>query len=405
MYTLGVFSVFMMDYYETSFGMSKLEATGIVSVMGIGILVGTFAGGLFGQKIYNYKKTYLPVFVMSSIVAGTIPSWFLLSVGKGNFGSYFPLLSFFAGFMAGLPASNINGIAAGVNRTEDRSAVFALLNVLENLGKGGGPLIVSLLLSFFPDRKTAFILSILFWIPAGLLWIPVIFNFERDELNAGISSGGMNAALIAAGFPLGEIKEFYFRKSSSVFRAKLAFWESFYDSKVLKRTLDEILPSRRYKFKDTVCELLILSRNLENSILYGFSTLKNQDMPLSSAVMRTTALPVIFGPWEDVWMDGGVGSLVNPAEAGIRYAVSLGANPSDISAVYLDSGLDPNRVFRKEDKSLLSHLSWSLNALARDHIFSSTGRIKYHFPGIQYYPYFFTFSRFHVFLISWKQEI
>jgi len=177
----GVFFVFLVDYYETTYSMSKVEASSYLTVAAIGLMLGTFLGGVIGQKLYNKKKYYLPLLGMSSILIGIIPCYILLHAGEFYKSIFFAPFNFFTGIIIALPVSNIRSMLINVNLPKTRSAAFALYNLTDDLGKGLGPALSALILTLFPDRTTAFTVSILFWIPCGLIWLPILKNFAKDE--------------------------------------------------------------------------------------------------------------------------------------------------------------------------------------------------------------------------------
>ena len=54
----GVFFVFLVDYYETAYSLGKAEASGLLTFAAIGIFIGTFLGGVIGQRLFNINRTY-----------------------------------------------------------------------------------------------------------------------------------------------------------------------------------------------------------------------------------------------------------------------------------------------------------------------------------------------------------
>jgi MFS family permease len=177
----GVFFVFLVDYYESAYMMSKITASGYLTFAALGLMVGTFSGGIIGQKLYNKKKTYLPIFGMSSILLGIFPCYVLLHAGDFSLSWFFAPFNFLTGIIIAFPISNIRSMLINVNLPKTRSAAFALYNLTDDLGKGLGPALSALILGLIPDRSIAFTVSILFWIPCALLWLPIIRNFSKDE--------------------------------------------------------------------------------------------------------------------------------------------------------------------------------------------------------------------------------
>ncbi len=179
----GVFFVFLVDYYETAYSLGKAEASGLLTFAAVGIFLGTFLGGVIGQRLFNINRTYQPIFVMTSIFIGVFPCLYLLHAGPIVKSPFFILLNILTGMIITFPLSNVRSILISANSPKNRSAAFALYNLTDDLGKGLGPALSAIILTLVPERTTALSISILFWIPCALFWLPVIFYFKKDELN------------------------------------------------------------------------------------------------------------------------------------------------------------------------------------------------------------------------------
>ncbi len=179
----GVFFVFLVDYYETAYSLGKAEASGLLTFAAIGIFLGTFLGGVIGQRLFNINRTYQPIFVMTSIFLGVFPCLYLLHAGPIVKSPLFILVNIFTGMIITFPLSNVRSILINANSPKNRSAAFALYNLTDDLGKGLGPALSAIILTLVPERTTALSISILFWIPCALFWLPIVLYFKKDELN------------------------------------------------------------------------------------------------------------------------------------------------------------------------------------------------------------------------------
>jgi MFS family permease len=179
----GVFFVFLVDYYETAYSLGKAEASGLLTFAAIGIFLGTFLGGVIGQRLFNINRTYQPIFVMTSIFIGVFPCLYLLHAGPIVKSPFFILLNIFTGMIITFPLSNVRSILISANSPKNRSAAFALYNLTDDLGKGLGPALSAIILTLVPERTTALSISILFWIPCALFWLPIVLYFKKDELH------------------------------------------------------------------------------------------------------------------------------------------------------------------------------------------------------------------------------
>jgi MFS family permease len=67
-----------------------------------------------------------------------------------------------------------------VNSPETRGSILSIGNLTDSLGQGLGPAVISLFIVAF-GREWAFNISNLFWILCGLIQLPMILTFPRDE--------------------------------------------------------------------------------------------------------------------------------------------------------------------------------------------------------------------------------
>ncbi len=177
----GVFFTFLMDYYERQYGMQKDEAAGLVTLAAVGVLIGTFFGGIIGQWLYNMNKKWQPIFCGITTFLGVFPALYLLQADAIIDTPLFIVLNVGTGILVSLTGSNVRAILINTNAPRDRSAVFAVYNLTDDLGRGLGPAISALFLQLIPDRTLALSTSILFWIPCALIWIYITIHFEKDE--------------------------------------------------------------------------------------------------------------------------------------------------------------------------------------------------------------------------------
>ncbi|MCZ8344698.1 MAG: MFS transporter [Leptospira sp.] len=178
----GVFFVFLADYYENTYLLSKEVSAGLITFAAVGIFIGTFFGGVVGQLLYNIKKSYQAILCMVTTLVGIIPALYLL-YAQGivqNMGLFIGL-NILTGIMISITGPNVRAVLINVNPPKSRSAIFSIYNLTDDLGKGLGPALSAIILGLTPDRALALSISILFWIPCGLAWFLILFNYEKDE--------------------------------------------------------------------------------------------------------------------------------------------------------------------------------------------------------------------------------
>ncbi len=75
----GLLFVYMVQFYEQGKGVHVDQATAIVAAFGVFTIVGVFVGGFVGKALYQKKKTLMPLFCGISILAGCIPTLYIVN--------------------------------------------------------------------------------------------------------------------------------------------------------------------------------------------------------------------------------------------------------------------------------------------------------------------------------------
>ena len=181
----GVFFIYLNDFYSQDKGYSVEAATLIVMLIGAAVILGSFIGGLIGNRVYNIKAKYLPLLCGTSTLVGIIPMALLLNypghAGAADQNIMVPLaLGFVTGFLVAITGPNVKAMLLNVNTPETRGSIFALFNLTDNLGKGFGPVIISFFIVRF-GRLWAFNIANLFWVACGLILLVMIWAFPKDE--------------------------------------------------------------------------------------------------------------------------------------------------------------------------------------------------------------------------------
>jgi len=181
----GVFMIYLNDFYAQEKGFSVEAATLIVMAIGAGAIIGGFGGGLLGNWLYNIKAKYIVILCGTSTILGVVPMIYILNypsqAGMTNPNYLAPvIIGFIAGFIITITGPNIKAILLNVNSPETRGSIFSLFNLTDDLGKGFGPVIISLLIVAF-GRVLAFNIANLFWVLCGALVLLMVWTFPRDE--------------------------------------------------------------------------------------------------------------------------------------------------------------------------------------------------------------------------------
>eukprot|EP00804_Cyclotella_cryptica_P029823 CCRYP_010768-RA/>CCRYP_010768-RA protein AED:0.05 eAED:0.05 QI:188/1/1/1/1/1/3/47/597 len=176
----GFCATFLNDYLQQQRGMTKEAATGVLVTFGAGNAIGVIIGGLLGR---SYKKDVrLPPFFMGlSLILGFLPFYFLVNhVDKNANAGVITAITALSGLLVVIPVPLERAILTNVCLPQSRGRANALVSIVDDLGKGLGPALVSLLISTF-DRQTAFNISLIGWIVGGIFSLFIMIFVSADE--------------------------------------------------------------------------------------------------------------------------------------------------------------------------------------------------------------------------------
>lgn len=176
----GVLNSYFVDFLHKQKGMTVPAATGAISVFGVGSAIGTIIGGITGQRIYNKRKSRLPVLMGATTAIGALPAYYYLNVnhyGPGRMGLYFTC--FMAGVFSSVTPPNVRALLLNVNPPEARGTIFAFYSQIDDVGKGGGPALVALLIVTM-GRRVAFNVAFSFWFLCAIFLACIAFTVEQD---------------------------------------------------------------------------------------------------------------------------------------------------------------------------------------------------------------------------------
>jgi predicted MFS family arabinose efflux permease len=180
-------ATFLPDFLHRDLGLSIKGSTGIMAIFGISGLCCALVGSGIGQSIYNGTRKSLPAFVALCMAAGAIPM-ILLAVLGGN-----PFVTISCALLGGFAAAsgpNIKGMLMNANTSSDRGSVFALFNLVDNLGKGLGPSVLVVLTWLFGgSRRAAFAIVFTFWFLSAWIAYKLEDCLIDDTLKVEIRQG------------------------------------------------------------------------------------------------------------------------------------------------------------------------------------------------------------------------
>ncbi len=177
----GVFFIFLNDFFAQDKGLSVEMATLVVMAAGAATLAGILGGGFIGNYLYRKRPRNLALLCALTTTLGVIPTALMLNY-PAQPAALAPLflVALLSGVLIAITGPNIYAMVLNVNLPETRGSIFSIFNLVDALGKGFGPVIISALIVSF-GRIRAFNIANLFWLACGLLLFLTVFTFERDE--------------------------------------------------------------------------------------------------------------------------------------------------------------------------------------------------------------------------------
>jgi MFS family permease len=177
----GVFMIFLNDFFAQDKGMSVEMATLVVMAAGAATLAGNLGGGFIGQLLYKKRPRNIALLCAATTSLGVVPTALMINY-PGQGAPLVPLfaISLLAGLLISVTGPNIYAMVLNVNAPETRGSIFSIFNLVDALGKGFGPVIISALIMGF-GRQLAFNIANLFWLLCGLFLFLTVFTFEKDE--------------------------------------------------------------------------------------------------------------------------------------------------------------------------------------------------------------------------------
>ena len=182
----GVISAFLTDYLHEQRGMTVEGATTLMFVFGLGCFAGNLAGGILGQWVYNRSKEAAAILMAATTALGFLPMAWLINAKSETIstpGGGFTMIAAVVAFSGGIAAFTgplVRAFVMQVNSSRNRGTVFSVFMVADDLGKGLGPALVSLLIPKW-GRLTAFNLSLGGWILCAVFLGLLAFTIRPDE--------------------------------------------------------------------------------------------------------------------------------------------------------------------------------------------------------------------------------
>eukprot|EP00591_Stephanopyxis_turris_P001714 CAMPEP_0195516008 /NCGR_PEP_ID=MMETSP0794_2-20130614/6878_1 /TAXON_ID=515487 /ORGANISM="Stephanopyxis turris, Strain CCMP 815" /LENGTH=945 /DNA_ID=CAMNT_0040644519 /DNA_START=317 /DNA_END=3154 /DNA_ORIENTATION=+ len=179
----GIIMTFINDFLSQEAGLSVHSATNLVVVFGFGSGLGGILGGWGGQYTTALNVSYMPIFMAVTTFLGIFPFLGLLNTHFRGATLLPYFYSFSGGFIASSPCVNARPAIINVNPPETRGATLTAANLVINLARGTGPMMLTSLMSLAGiTRQTSFnILLIVFWGITSILLLLLAKTLPLDQ--------------------------------------------------------------------------------------------------------------------------------------------------------------------------------------------------------------------------------
>lgn len=180
----GMLNAYFVDYLHAQKGLRVEEGTLAVSLFGLGAVVGTVSGGVYGQRVYNREggggRKAVATLMGVTTALGSAPGFFFLNVdeyGPGNVFLYAACLV--GGVLCAVTPPNVRAVLLNVNPPETRGTMFAVYSQVDDVGKGGGPAVVAGLIVAY-GRVAAFNVAVSGWLVCGAILLALRWHIDKD---------------------------------------------------------------------------------------------------------------------------------------------------------------------------------------------------------------------------------
>ncbi len=164
---------FLPAFLEENKGMDKMAATVVYLIFGVGMIVGTVVGGLWGGALFKKNPRFMPIFCAITTVIGAVLVLMVLLVPASLL--MLCIIGFSAAFFVAMTGPNMRTMLLDVNQPEKRGPIFSIFNLTDSVGQGMGRWVAGIL-SLALGRAFSLSACSLFWIGcAAALWAVAAF--------------------------------------------------------------------------------------------------------------------------------------------------------------------------------------------------------------------------------------
>jgi translation initiation factor 4G len=194
----GILSAHLHDLLATDANLSMQEATSLIAIYGAGAAAGGLFGGYIGSRVYSSSRMLLPMFMGVTMMISALLMQELLSMDlevPGSTQLACPVL-LLSGALAAVNGANIRVIILNLTYPEARGATIAVLNLVNCIGRGIGPMLIEVWMeasNMTRKHSVSFFLNL--WLVSGSLLCISSLSIARDEdrMKAGLKKFAQSA--------------------------------------------------------------------------------------------------------------------------------------------------------------------------------------------------------------------
>lgn len=178
----SVLTVFMSDYLHADLGLSVEHAAAIMALFTAGVFAGLVIGGELGQRLYNWRKWAAAVHAAAAEAASPLPlvALFVFAKRRTPIAVYCPLL-LIAGIFAGQTGVIVKACLQNVVAPTHRSLAFGAFAIFDDIGKGGGPVVVAHLVAVMGRRRAFTVAIAAGWLSGAAINALLVLTLDSDE--------------------------------------------------------------------------------------------------------------------------------------------------------------------------------------------------------------------------------
>ena len=179
----------MHDFLINEGQLDIATATSLIAIFGAGAALGGIGGGILGTYFYSISKWYLPFFMGTTlIVAGLVMQLvFMLCIHPAKSIIFTSFIIGLAGGLASINGALSRAILLNVSTPYTRGMVVSCLTVMNSLGRGVGPSIMTFVMhSLHVNRLLAMEYLLYLWVVSGGMLIAISGYIKQDEENVRI---------------------------------------------------------------------------------------------------------------------------------------------------------------------------------------------------------------------------